>query len=241
MDENTAISLKNINKFYGALQALEDVTFEVRRGDFFGFLGPNGAGKTTTINVITGLSNYRSGHAEVFGYDVTSEYRQSRRHIGLCGQEFNFDPFLDIQRLLVYQAGYFDIPKSTASDRAEELLKRFRLWEKRRQDFRALSGGMKRRLLICRALMHEPECLILDEPTAGADLELKHSIWEYLTTLNQEGRTIFLTTHYMEEAEALCRSLAIIHRGRIVRIGGKADVLAGRSLEHVFVELTGAE
>ncbi len=233
-----AISIKNLTKFYGRLKALDDIGFEVKRGDFFAFLGPNGAGKTTTINVVTGLSNYQSGDVKVFGYDVTRDYRQTRRLIGLCAQEFNFDPFLTIHRLLVYQAGYFGVPEAEASRRADELLERFQLSEKRNVKHRALSGGMKKRLLICRALIHDPEILILDEPTAGCDLELKFRIWDYLAQLNREGKTIFLTTHYMEEAEKLCKTIGIIHQGKIVRIGEKKDVIQDKSLETVFLELT---
>ncbi|MFA5060137.1 MAG: ABC transporter ATP-binding protein [Candidatus Omnitrophota bacterium] len=233
-----AISIDGLTKFYGKLRALNKIAFNVKRGDFFAFLGPNGAGKTTTINVLTGLSNYNEGDVKVFGYDVTKEYRQTRPLIGLCAQEFNFDPFLTIHRLLVYQAGYFGIPEKEAARRADELLERFQLTEKRNVKHRALSGGMKKRLLICRALIHDPEILILDEPTAGCDLELKFRIWEYLTQLNKEGKTIFLTTHYMEEAEKLCKTIGIVHHGEIVRIGEKKSVLQDRSLETVFLEVT---
>lgn len=233
-----AISIRDVTKYYGDLNALDNVNFEVRRGDFFAFLGPNGAGKTTTINVITGLSNYRAGEVKVFGYDTIMEYPQSRKLIGLCAQEFNFDPFLTIHQLLVYQAGYFGIPPGIASKRADELLERFHLTDKRNVKHRALSSGMKKRLLLCRALVHDPEILILDEPTAGCDLELKFLVWDYLTRLNKEGKTIFLTTHYMEEAEKLCKTIGIIHHGRIVRIGEKAQVLKDKSLEDVFMEVT---
>lgn len=236
-----AIHISDLSKFYGRFQALKGISFEVKRGDFFAFLGPNGAGKTTTINVITGLSNYSEGTVQVFGYDVTRDYRQSRRLVGLCPQEFNFDPFLNLQRLLVYQAGYFGIPSKEASTRALHLLERFKLIEKRKEEYRALSGGMKRRLLLCRALIHDPQLLILDEPTAGADLELKYLIWKYLEELNREGKTILLTTHYMEEAEKLCKTIAIIHNGQIARIGDKKSILQDKSLEHVFLEATGPE
>ena len=237
-NSDQAISIRNLTKFYGQLKALDDISFEVKRGDFFAFLGPNGAGKTTTINVVTGLSNYQSGQVKVFGYDVTREYRQTRRLIGLCAQEFNFDPFLSIHRLLVYQAGYFGVPEREAERRADELLARFQLSEKRNVKHRALSGGMKKRLLLCRALIHDPEVIILDEPTAGCDLELKFRVWDYLLQLNKEGKTIFLTTHYMEEAEKLCKTIGIIHDGKIVRIGEKKSVIQDKSLEAVFLELT---
>ncbi len=234
-----AISIRNLTKFYKKFKALDDVSFEVKRGDFFAFLGPNGAGKTTTINVVTGLSNYQSGDVKVFGHDVTTEYPHSRRLIGLCAQESNFDPFLTIYQLLTYQAQYFGIPPVDAKRRSNELLERFGLGDKRNVKHRALSGGMKKRLLLCRALIHDPEILILDEPTAGCDLELKFLIWDYLVQLNKEGKTIFLTTHYMEEAEKLCRTIGIINRGRIVRIGPKKDVLQDKSLEDAFLEITG--
>ncbi len=236
-----AISIKKLTKFYQRFKALDDVSFEVKRGDFFAFLGPNGAGKTTSINVITGLSNYISGKVEVFGYNTISEYPQTRRLLGLCAQEFNFDPFLTIHQLLVYQAGYFGILPGLAAQRADQLLERFQLTEKRNCKHRALSGGMKKRLLLCRALIHDPEILILDEPTAGCDLELKFLIWDYLNQLNREGKTIFLTTHNMEEAEKLCKTIGIINHGRIVRIGEKKAILQDKSLEAVFLEVTGSE
>lgn len=240
-DSEKAISIKGLTKYYGKLQALDNISLDIKRGDFFAFLGPNGAGKTTTINVLTGLSNFQKGDVRVFGYNTVSEYTRTRRLIGLCAQEFNFDPFLTIHQLLVYQAGYFGIPPREASERSDELLKRFQLIEKRNVKHRALSGGMKKRLLICRALIHDPEVLILDEPTAGCDLELKFLIWDYLTQLNNEGKTIFLTTHNMEEAEKLCKTIGIINHGRIMRIGNKQEVLKDKSLEAVFLEVTGQE
>lgn len=236
-----AISITNLTKFYKKFQALDNVSFQVKRGDFFAFLGPNGAGKTTTINVITGLSNFQSGDVRVFGYDTTSEYMNSRRLIGLCAQESNFDPYLTIYQLLVYQAEYFGLPPWQAKARASALLERFQLSDKKNCKHRALSGGMKKRLLLCRALVHDPEILILDEPTSGCDLELKFLIWDYLAQLNKEGKTIFLTTHYMEEAEKLCKTIGIINRGRIVKFGDKKTVLQDKSLEDVFLEITGSE
>jgi len=236
-----AISIKGLTKYYQNLQALDNISFEVKRGDFFAFLGPNGAGKTTTINVLTGLSNYQDGDVRVFGYDVTSEYLNSRRLIGLCAQESNFDPFLTINQLLIYQAEYFGVNPWEAKRRANELLERFQLADKRHCKHRALSGGMKKRLLLCRALIHDPEILILDEPSSGCDLELKFLIWDYLTQLNKEGKTIFLTTHYMEEAEKLCKTIGIINNGKIVRIGDKKQILQDKSLQDVFLEITGEQ
>ena len=240
-DSNTAIKISGLSKYYQKLRALDNISFEVKRGSFFGFLGPNGAGKTTTINTITGLSNFQSGDVKVFGYDTVKEYIQARKLIGLCAQEFNFDPHLSIHELLVYQAGYFGILPPRAARRADSLLERFQLTDKRKVKFRALSGGMKKRLLLCRALIHDPEILILDEPTAGCDLELKYLIWDYLTQLNKEGKTIFLTTHYMEEAEKLCKTLGIINNGKIVQIGDKTTILQNKSLESFFMEVTGLE
>jgi len=240
-DSKRAVEIKSLTKHYGDVLALDDVSFEVKRGDFFAFLGPNGAGKTTTINAVTGLSNFKKGEVKVFGYNAATEYVHSRRLIGLCAQEFNFDPFLTIRELLIYQAGYFGILPHESARRADQLLERFKLTDKRNAKHRSLSGGMKKRLLLCRALIHEPEILILDEPTAGCDLELKFLIWEYLTQLNREGKTIFLTTHYMEEAEKLCKTIGIINHGRIVRIGEKQEVLQDKSLEAVFLEVTGSE
>jgi len=237
-NSDIAIDIQGVTKYYGQLKALDHISFQVKRGDFLAFLGPNGAGKTTTINSMAGLSNFHSGTIRVFGYDTVLEYPQARRLVGLCAQEFNFDPFLTLHQLLVYQAGYFGIRRATAAKRADELLERFQLNDKRNVKHRALSGGMKKRLLICRSLIHDPEVLILDEPTAGSDLELKYRIWNYLTQLNKEGKTIFLTTHYMEEAEKLCKTIGIIHRGQIVRIGDKKSVLQDKSLENVFMEVT---
>ncbi len=238
-DSERAILIKDVTKFYGKFQALDKVSFEVKRGDFFAFLGPNGAGKTTMINTLTGLSNFRGGDIKVFGYDVRTEYLHTRRLIGLCAQEFNFDPFLTIHQLLVYQAGYFGVPPGKAAKRADEILERFQLSDKRNAKHRALSGGMKKRLLLCRSLIHDPEIIILDEPTAGCDLELKFLIWDYLAQLNREGKTIFLTTHYMEEAEKLCKTIGIINHGHIVKIGSKENILQDKSLEDVFLEVTG--
>jgi len=187
------------------------------------------------------LSNYQAGDVKIFGYDTTKEYLLSRRLIGLCAQEFNFDPFLTVHQMLVYQAGYFGVLPHKAAKRADELLKRFRLYGKRNSKHRTLSSGMRKRLLLCRALIHDPEILILDEPTAGRDLELKFQILDYLTQLNKEGKTIFLTTHYMDEAEKLCKTIGIINHGRIVRIGEKSEVLQDKSLETVFLEVTSLE
>ena len=237
MPEN-AISVRSLSKSYKALKAVDNISFDVKAGDFLAFLGPNGAGKTTTIHSITGLCNFSPGTINIFGLDVVKDYRKARTLVGLCPQEFNFDPFLTIEQLLVYQAGYFGIPKSTASINARALLTRFKLIDKKDQDFRKLSGGMKRRLLICRALVHDPKILILDEPTAGADTELKYHIWDYLREINAGGKTIVLTTHYMEEAEKLSKTVIILDKGRIVHHGDKESLIKNSSLEKRFLELT---
>ncbi len=233
-----AISVKNLTKAYGSLKAVDDISLEVSEGDFIAFLGPNGAGKTTTIHSITGLSNFQSGSIKVFGLDVVQDYRKTRALIGLCPQEFNLDPFFNIENLLVYQAGYFGVSKANAITRARELLDYFRLTDKKNQDFRKLSGGMKRRLLLCRALMHDPKILMLDEPTAGTDIELKYMVWNFLTDLNKKGKTIFLTTHYMEEAERLAKTIAIIDHGKIIHCGDKNLLIQDQSLEKKYLELT---
>ncbi len=221
----SAVEIKNLNKFYGKFQALNKLSFEVKEGDFFGFLGPNGAGKTTAIRVLTGLANYTEGDARVFGHDVIREYRKTRSLIGLVPQEFNFDPFFSAEWILRLEGGYFGMPSKEAKARAEELLKMLNLWEKRGQDYKKLSGGMKRRLLIARALMHRPKLLILDEPTAGVDIELRFELWDFLKKLNQSGTTIILTTHYIEEAEQLCNTIGVIHEGRMLAVEKKADLV----------------
>lgn len=232
-----AISIQSLTKQYGLLKAVDSLSFDVAPGDFLAFLGPNGAGKTTTIHSITGLCNFQSGSIRVFGHDIVKDYRLTRRLIGLCPQEFNFDPFLSIEQLLVYQAGYFGVPKIEAIKRARELLIQFKLIDKKDRDFRKLSGGMKRRLLICRALIHDPKILILDEPTAGADVELKYHIWDTLTEINKNGKTIVLTTHSMEEAEKLSKTVIILNKGRIVRSGDKETLVKNQSLEKTFLEI----
>ncbi len=231
-----AISIKNLTKYYrGRFKAVDDISFDVEPGQFFGFLGPNGAGKTTTIGTITGLANFQAGTVQVFGKDVRKDYRQTRSMIGLVPQEFNFDPFLSAEQILTYEAGYFGLPQREGRKRAEEWLKFFDLWEKRTQDYKRLSGGMKRRLLIARALMHDPKILILDEPTAGVDLELRYHLWSFLKDLNRKGKTIFLTTHYIEEAEKLCTHVGVIHQGRVVAQDNVDQLI--HKLHADFVEL----
>ncbi len=221
-----AIAIHDLVKRYGDLTAVDGVSFDVAEGDFFGFLGPNGAGKTSTIHCLVGLAAVTSGQVSVLGHDVVRDYRKARRLIGLSPQEFNFDRYLTIRETLIYSAGYFGIPVRECRARADDLLRRFDLWDKRDQNFTKLSGGMKRRLSIARALIHQPRVLVLDEPTAGVDVELRLELWQFLRSANLEGLTIFLTTHYLEEAEKLCNRIGIIDRGRIVALEDKASLMA---------------
>lgn len=230
-----AIEIKNLTKYYKKFRALDEVSFSVEPGEFFGFLGPNGAGKTTTISVITGLANYQSGSVKVFGHDVKADYRKTRALIGLVPQEFNFDPFLSAEQILFFEGGYFGIPWKESRKRAHELLSAFSLLEKKKEGYKKLSGGMKRRLLIARALMHRPRILILDEPTAGVDLELRHQLWNFIKRLNEEGTTIVLTTHYIEEAEKLCSRIGVVHQGKVVALDPTEKLI--RKMSGDLVEL----
>jgi ABC-2 type transport system ATP-binding protein len=215
------------------------VSLRVDAGEFFGFLGPNGAGKTTTINAIVGLARADSGSIRVFGSDNREQWRQARRAIGLAPQEYNFDRYLSIRDVLIFQAGYFGLRGPTVRERADMLLERFGLASKANVEYTRLSGGMKRRLTLARALIHEPKLVILDEPTAGVDVELRLELWDLLRELNGDGLTIFLTTHYLEEAEELCKNIAIIREGRIVTQKPTRELIAdGASLQDVFLELT---
>lgn len=230
-----AIELQNITKTYnGGVVALNGVSLEVARGDFYALLGPNGAGKSTTIGIISSLVNKTSGKVNVFGYDIDTQLEKAKSQIGLVPQEFNFNQFEPPLQILVNQAGYYGIPRKEAFIRAEKYLKRLELWDKRNEAARQLSGGMKRRLMIARALMHEPQLLILDEPTAGVDIELRRSMWEFLTDLNRQGVTIILTTHYLEEAESLCRNIGIIDKGQLV-INTSMKELIGRLNTETFI------
>jgi ABC-2 type transport system ATP-binding protein len=233
-----AVEIRDLVKRYGRVEAVRGISLTVKSGAFFGFLGPNGAGKSTTIHVLTGLANRTSGEVRVFGKDVYRDYLACRRRIGLGPQEFNFDRFFTIRRILEFQAGYFGMPPKQARIRAKEVLERFDLWDKRDEKAPKLSGGQKRRLLVAKALVHDPDLLILDEPTAGVDVELRLELWQYLRDLNAAGKTIFLTTHYLEEAEKLCKEIAIIHQGRIVEEGPTQELLehGRRRLEEIFLE-----
>lgn len=214
-----ALEITNLAKTYHAKQgdvhALKGINLNVQQGDFFALLGPNGAGKSTTIGIISSLVNKSSGQVRIFGYDLDTELELAKSQIGLVPQEFNFNQFETVQQIVINQAGYYGVDRTTAKQRAEKYLKQIDLWDKRDATARSLSGGMKRRLMIARALMHEPKILILDEPTAGVDIEIRRTMWEFLQKLNQQGMTIILTTHYLEEAEMLCRNIAIIDKGVI--------------------------
>ena len=213
-----AIEIENLRKTYkNGLEALRGISLSVEEGDFFALLGANGAGKSTAIGIISSLVNKTEGRIRIFGNDIDREPGKAKSMIGLVPQEFNFNIFEPCQEVIVNQAGYYGIPRKEAFQRAEYYLRKLDLWEKRRESARTLSGGMKRRLMIARALVHQPKLLILDEPTAGVDIEIRRSMWEFMQEINKSGTTIILTTHYLEEAESLCRNIAIIDEGRIVR------------------------
>ncbi len=212
-----ALKIQDLHKTYAkGIEALRGIDLEVEEGDFFALLGPNGAGKSTAIGIISSLVNKSSGRVEVFGHDLDQDPEAVKSCIGLVPQEFNFNVFLPVEEVVINQAGYYGIPKDQARRNAEESLKQLDLWPKRRVMARELSGGMKRRLMIARALVNRPRLLILDEPTAGVDIEIRRSMWAFLQELNRNGTTIILTTHYLEEAENLCRNIAIINHGSIV-------------------------
>ena len=234
----TALSLKNLHKTYkGGFIALKGIDLEVQRGDFFALLGPNGAGKSTTIGIIATLINKTSGAVKIFDHDLGSRPGVAKKMLGLVPQEFNFSQFDRVQEILINQAGYFGIPKKAAIERSEHYLKKLSIWDKRDEETRRLSGGMKRRLMIARAMMHEPPLLILDEPTAGVDIEIRRSMWAYLQEINRKGTTIILTTHNLEEAENLCRNIAIIDQGKIVRNTSMKKLLATLNTETFVVDL----
>jgi ABC-2 type transport system ATP-binding protein len=221
-----ALSIQNLTKTYAnGTKALKGISFDVEEGDFFALLGPNGAGKSTTIGIITSLVNKTSGTVNVFNYDMDRDIAKAKASVGLVPQEFNFDIFEKVQKILIRQAGYYGIPTDVASERAEKYLEELGLWEQRDKPARFLSGGMKRRLMIARALVHQPKLLILDEPTAGVDIELRRSLWDFLVKINKEGTTIILTTHYLEEAENLCRNIGIIHQGSLIEHGSMKSLL----------------
>ena len=233
-----ALSIQKLTKTYkNGVQALKGIDFEVEEGEFCALLGPNGAGKTTSIGIVTSLVTKTSGSVTVFGHDIDTELEAAKSCIGLVPQELNFNQFEKVYDIVVNQAGFYGIPRKLARERAEKYLKQLSLWDKRDAMSRTLSGGMKRRLMIARALVHEPRLLILDEPTAGVDIEIRRSMWEFLRKINQDGISIILTTHYLEEAENLCRRVAIIDQGSIVVQGSTNDLLARLHTETFVLNL----
>jgi ABC-2 type transport system ATP-binding protein len=233
-----ALSIRNLTKTYGnGVAALKGIDLDVERGDFFALLGPNGAGKTTTIGIVTSLVNKSGGSVAVFGHDIDRDIASAKSCIGIVPQEINFNQFEAVETILVNQAGFYGIPRPLARERTEKYLKQLQLWDKRRATARTLSGGMKRRLMIARALVHEPRLLILDEPTAGVDIEIRRTMWEFLRETNSRGVTIILTTHYLEEAENLCRNVAIIDRGRIIENDRISNVLRKLQTETFVLNL----
>lgn len=230
-----ALEIRNLTKTYATgTFALDGINLTVNEGEFFALLGPNGAGKSTTIGIISSLVNKSAGKVKIFGIDIDSDFAKARSHIGLVPQELNFAQFESVYDIVVNQAGYHGIPRRVAVNKAEFYLEQLGLWDRRNDRSRDLSGGMKRRLMIARALVHEPKLLILDEPTAGVDIELRRSMWDFLYKLNEAGTTIILTTHYLEEAEHLCRNIAIINRGKIIENTSMKDLL-GKIHAEVFV------
>jgi ABC-2 type transport system ATP-binding protein len=233
-----ALSIRGLTKTYhNGVQALRGVDLDVEQGDFFALLGPNGAGKTTLIGIITSLVNKTAGTATVFGYDLDRQLERAKSCIGVVPQELNFNQFETPLTIVINQAGFYGIPRSVARGRAEKYLRQLQLWDKRNGMARGLSGGMKRRLMIARALMHEPRLLVLDEPTAGVDIEIRRSMWEFLNDINARGTTIILTTHYLEEAESLCRNIAIIDNGHIVERDRMSNLLRGLRTETFVLNL----
>ncbi|MBI4022883.1 ABC transporter ATP-binding protein [Candidatus Berkelbacteria bacterium] len=233
-----ALAIRDLTKRYGKTLAVDNITLTIPQGQFFGFLGPNGAGKSTTIHCTTGISTFTEGAIEVYGYDVQSQYRQARRQIGLSPQEFNVDIFAPLWKILDYMGGYYGMPGYDRGERIKELLKRFELEQHAQKPFGQLSGGLKRRAILARALMHDPQLLVLDEPTAGVDVELRLELWEYLRGLNKEGKTIFFTSHYLEEVQQLCERCVIIVDGTIVADDSMKNLTKGGRLEDTYLKFT---
>ena len=232
-----ALTLENLHKHYsGGVTALKEVNLEVETGDFFALLGPNGAGKSTLIGIVSSLVNKNSGKISVFGHDIDSDPEAVKSCIGLVPQEFNFGVFEKVFNIVANQGGYYGLSRDLAHQRTEKYLRRLDLWGKRDSSARTLSGGMKRRLMIARALVHEPELLILDEPTAGVDIEIRRSMWEFLREINEQGTTIILTTHYLEEAENLCRNIAIIDHGKILENTSMKKLLGQLNMETFLLD-----
>jgi ABC-2 type transport system ATP-binding protein len=236
-----ALSISHLRKVYrSGTVAVDDISLSINAGDFFGFLGPNGAGKSTTIHCVTGIANPTSGVIKIFGIDAVKDYREARRLVGLSPQEFNVDPFARPFDIVDWVGGYFGLTAPQRKARVELLINKFGLEQHAKKQFRELSGGLKRRVILCRALVHDPKLIILDEPTAGVDVELRLDLWRYLQELNREGKTILLTSHYLEEVERLCRTISIVADGKIVRSGTKDELVRGGGLENAYLLATGA-
>ncbi|MCV2402723.1 ABC transporter ATP-binding protein [Marinomonas sp. C2222] len=233
-----AIEIRDLKKQYeNGFEALKGINLKVKKGDFFALLGPNGAGKSTAIGILSSLVNKSSGSVSIFGVDIDQDFAKAKKYLGVVPQEFNFNVFETVFNVVVTQAGFYGIKRPLAMERAEKYLKLLDLWDKKDTQSRMLSGGMKRRLMIARALIHEPEVLILDEPTAGVDIELRRSMWEFIKKLNEQGTTIILTTHYLEEAEQLCRNIAIINSGEIVENTSVSALLKTLNQETFILDL----
>jgi len=236
--DSPALNISGLRKVYNdGFTALKGIDLQVEQGDFFALLGPNGAGKSTTIGIICSLIRKTGGVVSIFGHDIDRQFSIAKQFIGVVPQEFNFNTFEKVKDIVMNQAGYYGMPRGLAEQRADKYLRRLGLWDKRKDQARYLSGGMKRRLMIARALVHEPKLLILDEPTAGVDIELRRSMWEFLVEINQAGTTIILTTHYLEEAESLCRKIAIINNGEIVVNSSTKDILKKLNKETFILDL----
>jgi ABC-2 type transport system ATP-binding protein len=238
-----AISISHLRKVYRTgTVAVEDISLTINPGDIFGFLGPNGAGKSTTIHCLTGIATPTSGKIEIFGVDAVKDYREARRLVGLCPQEFNVDPFATPRNIVDWMGGYFGMGEAERKSRIDMLMERFDLVQHQKKAFRELSGGLKRRVVLARALVNDPKLIVLDEPTAGVDVELRRVLWRYLQQINADGKTILLTSHYLEEIERLCRTVAIVNKGLIVKEGTKdAMVKSSGGIEAAYLAATGAE
>lgn len=239
-----ALKISNLRKVYRSRGnvAVDDLSLTIAEGAFYGFLGPNGAGKSTTIHCITGIAEPTAGSIEIFGLDVVKHYREARRLVGLCPQEFNVDPFATPWQIVDWMGGYFGMGAAQRKRSVDGLMERFELTSHTKKQFRELSGGLRRRVMLARALVHDPKLIILDEPTAGVDVELRRVLWRYLAEINGDGRTILLTSHYLEEVERLCRDIAIVANGKIVRQGSKTEMVGGPGgLEQAYLVATGAE
>ena len=233
-----ALDIQGVTKQYGSFTSLSNVSLQVREGEFFGLLGPNGAGKTTLISIVAGLAKATQGRVSIMGHDVVTDFRLARKNIGVVPQEIVFDPFFSVRETLRFQSGYFGIRHNDAW--IDELLYELNLTDKADQNMRALSGGMKRRVLVAQALVHKPPVIVLDEPTAGVDVELRQTLWKFISRLNKEGHTVVLTTHYLEEAEALCDRIAMLKQGKVLTLETTAALLASHARQTLRLRLDGA-